>query len=184
MMRKIYLVMVFLLTVVQSMILILSAHAEETAVPRDAQVFKTERAFTAKVTIGERMVFGKSKYGERRIIPITGGTFEGPNIKGEVVPGGADWQLLRPDGGLELYARYTLKTHDGFFIQVINRVLIHTPPNVKEVGPYVRSVPQFEAPIGSPYEWLNQAIFLGTLTPGKPEPGKAPYVIIGVHRVL
>jgi hypothetical protein len=51
--------------------------------------------------------FSKSKYGERRVIPITGGSFEGPNIKGAVLPGVADWQLVRPDGDLELYARYT-----------------------------------------------------------------------------
>ena len=148
------------------------------------QVFKTEHIWDAKVTIASRIILGASKHGERRIVPITGGTFEGPNIRGEVVPGGEDWQLVRPDGDTELYARYLLKTHDGYLIQVINRVLIHVPPDVEKVGSYIRSVIDLEAPTGSPYEYLNHAIFLGTLTVPKLKPGEKPNVLIGVYKVL
>ena len=57
--------------------------------------FKTEHVWDAKVKISNMLMLGESKRGTRRIIPITGGTFEGPNIKGEVLPLGADWQTVR-----------------------------------------------------------------------------------------
>ena len=78
--------------------------------------FKTELVWEAKVKIASMITVGQSKRGERRVIPITGGTFKGPKIKGEVLPGGEDWQLVRPDGDTELYARYLLKTDDGHVI--------------------------------------------------------------------
>lgn len=137
--------------------------------------------FDANVTIGGLLDFGKSKYGERRIIPITGGTFKGPGIEGEVLPGGADWQLTRPDGDVELYARYTLKTKDGALIQVQNRVLMHMSKD--GTPPYTRSVIDFEAPSESPHAWLNHAIFLGTLSMPREMPRDKPYVIIGVYKV-
>jgi len=137
--------------------------------------------FDANVTIGGLLDFGKSKYGERRIIPITGGTFKGPGIEGEVLPGGADWQLTRPDGDVELYARYTLKTKDGALIQVQNRVLMHMSKD--GTPPYTRSVIDFEAPSESPHAWLNNAIFLGTLSMPREMPRDKPYVIIGVYKV-
>jgi hypothetical protein len=75
----------------------------------------------------------------------------GSKIKGEVLPGGADWQLTRPDGDTELYARYTLKTNDGYVISITNKVF------------GTRSVVDFEAPLGSPYEWLNHGVFVGSM---------------------
>lgn len=147
----------------------------------NTKMLHATHVFDANVTIGGLLNFGKSKYGERRIIPITGGTFKGPNIEGEVIPGGADWQLTRPDGDVELYARYTLKTNDGALIQVQNRVLFHMPGNGKQ--PYSRSVIDFEAPSDSKHAWLNHAIFLGTLTMPQPMPQDKPYVIISVYKV-
>lgn len=143
--------------------------------------FKTEHLGDAKVKIANMIMVGESKRGTRRVIPITGGTFEGPKIKGEVLPGGEDWQLVRPDGDTELYARYLLKTSDGIVIQVINRALIHSP-SVGEM--YIKSVIDLEAPNDSPYDYLNHAIFLGTLTIPPPKPGEEPSVIIGVYKVL
>ena len=75
--------------------------------------FKTELMWKANVKIGTMINVGESKRGTRRVIPITGGTFSGPKINGEVLPGGEDWQLVRPDGDTELYARYLMKTDDG-----------------------------------------------------------------------
>jgi hypothetical protein len=149
----------------------------------ETRSLQAQHVFDANVTIAEMLNFGKSKYGERRIIPITGGTFKGPNIEGVVIPGGADWQLVRPDGDVELYARYTLKTNDGALIQVQNRVLMHISKDSK-TGPYTRSVIDFEAPSAGPYDWLNHAIFLGTLTMPQTMPKDKPYVIIGVYKVL
>lgn len=91
---------------------------------------------------------------------------------------------FRPDGDQELYARYLLKTHDGHLIQVINRVLIHYPPAGEKAAPYIRSVIDLEAATDSPYDYLNHAVFLGTLTQPPLKAGEAPYVIVGVYRVL
>jgi len=150
----------------------------------ETQLLQVQHVFDANVTIAEMLNFGKSKYGERRVVPITGGTFKGVNIEGIVLPGGADWQLVRPDGDVELYARYTLRTADGTLIQVQNRVLMHTPPKDSKSAPYIRSVIDFEAPSATPYDWLNHAIFLGTLTVPQPMPQDKPYVIIGVYKVM
>ncbi|MBU3823062.1 DUF3237 family protein [Flavobacteriaceae bacterium XHP0103] len=157
------------------------ANNDDTSIYKD---FKTEHVWDAKVTIGNAISLGESKHGGRNIIPITGGTFEGPKIKGEVLPYGADWQLVRPDGDVELNARYLLKTDDGVTIQVINKVLIHNGVVDGKPESYIKSVIDLEAPKGSPYEYLNHAIFLGTLTIPATKPGETPYVIIGVYKVL
>ena len=146
--------------------------------------FKAEFMWDAKVKIGNMVVVGESKRGTRRMIPITGGTFKGPNIQGEVLPGGEDWQLVRPDGDTELHARYLLKTDDGVFIHVINNALMHTSAKGEEGGFYVKSALDLEVPIDSPYAYLNHAIFIGTLTMPKLLPGEEPYVIIGVYKLL
>ena len=72
------------------------------------------------VDIGIPRQMGESPNGVRREIPITGGTFSGPEFAATVLPGGSDWQLQRADGGLEIVADYTLQTEDGVFIRVIN----------------------------------------------------------------
>ncbi len=183
--RKTYSIAVFTCAVI--LIISLGAFAQGTPAPINTApaALRAEHVFDAKVTIADLLNIGKSKYGERRLIPITGGTFKGANIEGVVVPGGADWQLTRPDGDTELNARYTLKTNDGFLIQVINRALLHTLKNKDDkTGSYARSVLDFEAPADSPYDWLNHSIFLGTLTIPNPMPTDKPYVIIGVYRLL
>ena len=134
---------------------------------------QTELSFEAEVTIQPAVEIGPSSHGTRRYIPITGGTFSGPRIKGVVLPGGADWQTDRPDGVTELDALYSIKTHDGAVIMVRNRGLF------VDGGAYFRTSPQFEAPKG-PYDWLNKAIFVGSIAI-PPHPGA---VIIRVFKVL
>lgn len=146
--------------------------------------FKTELMWEAKVKIANMINVGESKRGVRRVIPITGGIFSGPKIKGVVLPGGEDWQLVRPDGDTELNARYLLKTDDGIVIQVINQALMHVPAKDEEGGFYVKSVIDLEAPTDSKYDYLNHAIFLGTLTIPQLKPNEEPYVIIGVYKLL
>ena len=146
------------------------------------QDFKTEFMWEAKVKIANMINVGDSKYGVRRVIPITGGTFSGPKIKGEVLTGGEDWQLVRPDGDTELNARYLLKTTDGVVIQVVNKALIHTDAKTKAF--YCKSVIDLEAPKNSPYDYLNHSIFIGTLTMPQLKPGEEPYVVIGVYKLL
>ncbi|WP_372653584.1 DUF3237 family protein [Draconibacterium sp.] len=176
-------------TVTLVVLLIISVHgfaqnsnSENTeSIYRD---FKTELMWKANVKIGTMINVGESKRGTRRVIPITGGTFSGPNIKGEVLPGGEDWQLVRPDGDTELYARYLMKTEDGTVLQILNKALMHTPAQGEESDFYVKSVIDIEAPIESAYDYLNHAIFLGTLEMPRLKPNEEPYVIIGVYKVL
>jgi len=144
--------------------------------------FKSEFMWDAKVKIANMINVGESKRGVVRVIPITGGTFAGPNIKGEVLSGGEDSQLVRPDGDTELNARYLLKTDDGYVIQVTNKALIHT--DAKTNAFYCKSVLDLEAPKNSPYDYLNHAIFIGTLTMPALKTGEEPYVIIGVYKLL
>jgi hypothetical protein len=127
--------------------------------------------FEARVTLQTPLVVGLSPRGLRRVVPITGGTFAGPDIRGRVLPGGADWQYVRPDGVLAVDARYTLETADGVLIIVSNRGIRRGPPAVMErlargervdAGEYYfRTAAEFEAPLGSAYEWLNQSVFVG-----------------------
>jgi hypothetical protein len=134
-------------------------------------MIRTEFTFEARVLLEPPIVIGPSSHGFRRVIPIIGGTFEGPRLRGRVLPTGADLQVVRPDGVLELEARYALETDDGVPIVVVNRGLRHGPLEVIErlargdvVDPseyYFRTSAQFEAPLGSPYYWLNRAIFIG-----------------------
>ena len=67
-----------------------------------------EFAFEIVANIGTPLDLGLTPHGRRRIIPVLGGHFEGPGIRGRILPGGADWQILRADGAAELDARYTL----------------------------------------------------------------------------
>jgi hypothetical protein len=131
----------------------------------------TEFAFEARVAVQPPLVVGPSSHGLRRVVPITGGTFEGPNIRGRVIPGGADWQFVRPDGVLAVEARYTLETADSVLIMVTNRGVRRGPPAViarlgrgEPVDPseyYFRTTAEFEAPVGSKYAWLNESVFVG-----------------------
>ena len=148
-----------------------------------------EFAFEIKIKVdpGKGFEAGDTPRGLRRMIPITGGTFEGPNVKGIVIPGGYDFQLLRNDNVMEIDARYVLQTNDGALITIVNRGLRHADKEVMqqmangiEVSPslyYFRSVPQFET--GSEkYDWLNRSVFIAN---GVRKPAE---VIIGVFKVL
>ena len=130
-----------------------------------------EFAFEAIAEIGAPQDVGITPHGRRRIIPVLGGRFEGPQIRGRILPGGADWQILRPDGTAELDARYTLETDHGALIYVSNRGLRHGPPDVLEklnsgltADPrsyYFRTVTQFET--GAPEcQWLTRSIFVAS----------------------
>ena len=80
------------------------------------------------MTVDAPLDLGDVGKGRRRIVPISGGEFSGPVLRGTVLPGGADWQIMRSDGVAELEARYTLRTDDGALIDVRNVALRHGPP--------------------------------------------------------
>ena len=121
-----------------------------------------EFALQLKVTLGEAYTCGETQHGQRTIIPITGGTFEGPNIKGTIINGGADYKLNnQATGRTELEAIYCIKTDDGVNIHVRNRGIINSGKD-EQGNPtfYFKAAPQFEAPVDSKYAWLNNAIFV------------------------
>jgi len=132
---------------------------------------KTEPIFTATITVAPTVELGPGPRGGRRMVPILSGTFDGPKIKGEILPGGIDWQLVRSDGVTEIEAHYTLQTDDGVLIRVINKGFRHGPPEVMQrlaageaVDPaeyYFRAAPIIEAPSGR-YEWLNRRLFVSS----------------------
>ena len=80
-----------------------------------------------RATISEPLEIGETSQGRRRIIPITGGTFDGPRLKGIIVPGGADWQIIDAYSHTHLEARYCLQTDDGVMIAVTNRECVVVP---------------------------------------------------------
>lgn len=125
----------------------------------DTQQPKLELVMRIEAEIAPALVVGEIGGGVREIIPITGGRFMGPDIHGEVLPGGADWCLTRPDGISDIWARYTLRTHDGVLISLINAGTVQVDENGDFRG---RTVPRFEVADGA-YAWLRDAVFVGTL---------------------
>ena len=119
-----------------------------------------EFALQLKVTLGEVFSIDNTQHGRRTVIPITGGTFEGPQLKGTIINGGADYQL-NAENRTELEAIYCIKTDDGIYIHVRNRGII---ANGKDANGnptfYFKAAPQFEAPADSKYGWLNNALFV------------------------
>ncbi len=128
-------------------------------------------AFTVVGALAPTVELGPGPRGIRRMVPILSGSFEGPDIRGTLLPGGIDWQIARPDGITEIEAHYSLQTDDGALIRVINRGFRHGPPEVMQrlangeaVNPaeyYFRAAPSFEAPAGR-YDWLNRHLFIST----------------------
>lgn len=159
----------------------LAAAADEAPPPLEPDVPlqppRTEFTYEAMVDIGAPITIGEAPLGKRFMVPIMGGTFAGPNIRGKVLPGGADRQLLRRDGVKLLDALYELQADDGAIITVRNRVLIDAPPGRPR---YAFSTLDITAPEGA-HEWLNRSVFVGTLHPLPPE-RKA--VLIRVFRVV
>ena len=127
--------------------------------------------FKAEITLAPPQELGQTPLGRRRVIPITGGRFSGERCSGRVLPGGADWQVIRADGVADLDARYTLETDDGALIYVRNKGYRHGPEDVlrrlasgEAVDPklyYMRTTPWFETG-DARYAYLNRMVCVGT----------------------
>lgn len=125
------------------------------------------RLFRAEITLAPALELGAAPSGRRRVIAITGGRFSGERLSGRVLPGGADWQVIRSDGVAYLDARYTLETSDGALIDVRNKGYRHGPPEVlralaegRAADPssyYMRTTPWFETG-DARYAWLNRMV--------------------------
>jgi Protein of unknown function (DUF3237) len=120
-----------------------------------------------QVVVAGPQRIGAGPHGTRITAPITEGHFEGPRLRGEVLPGGGDWTLLRADGVLELDLRVTLETDDGALIHMTSIGIRHGPAEVvaalargETVDPsryYFRTLPRFETSHPK-YEFLNRLL--------------------------
>ncbi|KAB2878130.1 MAG: DUF3237 domain-containing protein [Pseudorhodoplanes sp.] len=112
---------------------------------------------------------GATPYGERRVINILGGTVEGPRLRGTILPGGADWQIIRADGAADIRARYTIAAETGGLVLVNSEGLRHGPPEVMARLArgerldsslyYFRTVMRFET-ADPALDWLNRILAL------------------------
>lgn len=129
---------------------------------------QAQLVFTAAVDVAPRESLGAGPWGERFIVPITGGRFWGAPgheaFSGQVRTGGADRQRLRPDGIKELTAEYELQADDGAVVTVRNRVVVD---DAVQPLRYAASHVQLAAPDG-PHAWLNRRLFVGTLQSLRP----------------
>jgi hypothetical protein len=122
-----------------------------------------------RVDVGEPITIGETGRGLRRVIPILGGSVEGRRLNGRVLPGGADFQVLRPDGVMELEAKYVLEATSRALIYVVNRGLRYGPADAVEklmcgqpVDPnliYFRAAPTFET-AAPELKWMMRTLFV------------------------
>ncbi|MDO8876540.1 MAG: DUF3237 domain-containing protein [Pseudolabrys sp.] len=134
-----------------------------------AAMLGTQPIFLIHAELAGIVNLGRTPYGERRIIDILGGTVRGERLNGRVLPGGADWQIIRTDGAADIQARYTIETDTGARILVSSEGLRHGPADVLEklargdnVDPslyYFRTVMRFETSDPS-VDWLNRILAL------------------------
>jgi hypothetical protein len=138
---------------------------------------------TVRITAAPSQKLGTVPHGTRIIVPVTGGDFEGPRLRGKILPGGGDWLLLRADSVLELDLRITLETDDHALIYMTFQGLRHGPADAiaalgrgEVVDPtryYFRTVPRFETSAET-YAFLNRIVTVGV---GETRPDGA------VHRI-
>lgn len=141
--------------------------------------------FELDVEVAAPQSVGRSEAGERRCVPITGGRVKGC-LNGKVLPGGADWQILRPDGMADLNARYLLALEDGAQVEVWSRGLRIGPAEVmarlargEAIDPsayYMRTAMRFETATAD-LQWLVHRLCIGI---GERRPDKVLLKVYGV----
>jgi Protein of unknown function (DUF3237) len=140
------------------------------------------RIYRLEATLGEALDLGDLAQGRRRIVPLTGGTFTGPELNGKLLPGSsADWQLVLPDGTAVGDVRYTLQTDDGDLLYVQSRGVRHGSAEVLErlaggedvdASEYTfRTSTQIETAAPA-LDWLNKGVFISV---GGRQPGAVIY---------
>ena len=127
-------------------------------------------AFELRARVAAPIEVGQVTHGRRRIIAIEDGTVKGPMLNGIVPAGGADWQIIQPDGFTELDTRYTIKTDKGEVVYVQNPGVRTAPPDVMKrllageiVDPklvYFRTQPRFETSAPN-LQWMTKSLFVG-----------------------
>ena len=141
---------------------------------RDVASIATDHLFDMVVDLDPPLDVGPGPYGRRVVYGSAGGTFTGPGLHGEVLPGGGDWTLFRPDRTMALDVRLTLRTHDGALVHMTYGGRWTVPPDLRSsvddpgrrhrIDPsryYFRTTPLFET--GSEhYSWLNDVVCVGS----------------------
>ena len=156
---------------------VLAAQAQAQAqaqVPPPPLAFVFEEVFD----LTSPQVVGDTPAGRRQNVTITGGRFSGPGFSGRVLPGGGDYQLIRPDGAVEIDAEYLLETDDHIVVHARHLGTI-TPPKAGGEG-YFWSTHSFDAPSGK-YGWMNGAVFVSRI--GRAGDKDHPAVRITVWKV-
>jgi hypothetical protein len=141
---------------------------------KDVGEITTRKLFDMVVDLEPRLDFGTGPFGRRRLFGSSGGTFSGPRLRGEVLPGGGDWALFRPDGAMILDVRLTLRTDDGALLRMTYGGRWVFPPELRaeladpvaryRVDParyYFRTNPLFETG-AEKYAWCNDIVCVGS----------------------
>lgn len=139
---------------------------------------ETELLFDMSFELAPPIAINGTPEGDRIIFYVNGGKFEGPRLKGEVLPGGGDWLLVRPDGTGVLDVRVVLKTDDGELIYMVYRGIAKLPPGGIGAASFpIRTAPNFFVARSSRCAWLNTVQAIGE---GGPVPGGVRYQVFEV----
>lgn len=160
---------------------------------------RLEYSFTLHVDLAPALDFGSTFSGDRRFIPIIGGLVTGPKLEGKIVPkSGGDWNAVRQDGVVHIYARYTIQADDGTMIGITNEgygratqstmksVFESEDPSIASLANdgkdwYTKTSPRFEVSANSTrHNWLLSSMFVGDLK----LPTRPGYVEIDIYEVL
>ncbi|MSP67074.1 MAG: DUF3237 domain-containing protein [Alphaproteobacteria bacterium] len=148
---------------------------------------RSELLFTITLQAGTPMRYGATPIGERIVVPVAGGHFQGPKLKGRIMPGGGDWLIHRPDGCTELNVRMPLQTDDGADISMTYRGYRFGPADVLERhwrgevierGQYYFRIASFFETAAPEYAWLNTIIAIGVGERRADGPGYDVYQIL------
>jgi len=140
---------------------------------KDVGEIKTVHLFDMVVDLVPPLDIGSGPFGRRILFGSAGGSFEGPDLRGEVLAGGGDWALFRPDGAMALDVRLTLRTHDDALVHMTYGGRWTTPSELRadmadsvkrdQIDPaqyYFRTNPLFETG-AKQYAWLNDVVCVG-----------------------
>jgi hypothetical protein len=129
------------------------------------------KIYRLEATLGDVQDVGTIASGHRRVVPLTGGTFSGPELRGTLVPGAsADWQILLSDGTALGDIRYTLETERGDLLYVQSRSVRHGSPEVLarlgrgedvDAGEYTFRTSTTIETAAVDLDWLNKGVFIG-----------------------
>jgi Protein of unknown function (DUF3237) len=138
--------------------------SSEVPDPRLSKIYRLE------ATLAKPLELGETSQGHRRIVPLTGGTFSGPELSGRLLPGAsADWQIILPDGTALGDIRYVLETDRGDLLYVQSRSIRHGRPEVlarlgrgEDVDPseYTFRTSTWIETAAPALDWLNKGVFV------------------------